>query len=376
MYKIVLSYAIRNITRNKLRSLFTIITVGLIINLYTILASIANIAISELPELVDRAKIDVLIQSKFSSNPLSSSIPMSKLDELLKNSDIKYCNSLIVGKKKISKQASVFIMGMQDPLSFANRAGISIVKGRVFSAEKHNEVIIGSKLAKVMKYKIGDMIELGVDKQYKVVGIYTTWISFLNSSLFIYLNEAQQILNKNKQISILFVSLNKNIDKNEFIKSFNLNNKRLEATVSGDLVQNFTSIKNIGLLINAITMITLAIAVAVMINTFIMATTERTKEIGILSAIGWSKTQIIVIFIVEAILLSYLSAIIGFLSTYPTLIFMQSHFISLHTYLPSSPEFSVIPTLALTITVVGVISALFPALYATKIEISKAFRYE
>jgi len=111
-------------------------------------------------------------------------------------------------------------------------------------------------------------------------------------------------------------------------------------------------------------------------NTFIMATSERTKEIGVLSAIGWGRSKIVAVFMLEAVVLAWISAIIGYLSAYPTIALMQKYFISLHAYLPQNPEAGIIPMLVLITTSIGAISALFPALYATKINISEAIRYE
>ena len=295
---------------------------------------------------------------------------------LKKDERVKNCNAIIIGKKRLSAQASVFILGMQDLNTFANRTGISVIEGRYFKPDTFNEVLVGSKLAKVMHYKVGDTIELSPDKFYTITGIYSTLISMLNTGVLVHKDEAQHILKKHNHVSMIFLGLYDRDSQEEFIEKFNSEHKRLQASKSGELTQNFTSMQNVVHLIDAITLLTLLVAVAVMMNTFIMATSERTKEIGVLSAIGWGRSKIVTVFVFEAIILSWISAIVGYLSAYPTIALMQKYFISLHAYLPQEPEPNIIPMLLLIATSIGAISALFPTLYATKISISKAIRYE
>ena len=121
---------------------------------------------------------------------------------------------------------------------------------------------------------------------------------------------------------------------------------------------------------------TLLIAVAVLLNTFIMAISERTKEVGILSAIGWSRQMIVSIFLVESLLLSFGGGIIGYMCSYPVMSILLNNFANISMYLPEAPSLDIFSNVLLMSLFIGFFSALFPALYATKINISKAIRHE
>jgi len=78
----------------------------------------------------------------------------------------------------------------------------------------------------------------------------------------------------------------------------------LLAIKSSDFSSTLGAVKNMFYLSDIIAVVTLIIASAILINTFLMSVNERTKEIGILNAIGWPRGMIVYIFIVESIFFS------------------------------------------------------------------------
>jgi len=57
--------------------------------------------------------------------------------------------------------------------------------------------------------------------------------------------------------------------------------------------------------------IALVIGAVGVLNTMIMSVFERTREIGILRAIGWRKTRVVRLILFESILLSIIGAVLG-----------------------------------------------------------------
>ena len=57
--------------------------------------------------------------------------------------------------------------------------------------------------------------------------------------------------------------------------------------------------------------VALLMGVLMVLNTLLMAVLERTREIGILSAIGWSKERIMGALVIEGFLLSALGSGLG-----------------------------------------------------------------
>ena len=87
--------------------------------------------------------------------------------------------------------------------------------------------------------------------------------------------------------------------------------KRSRPRAAVDSVKGTTEIR----FIRAMSWITSAIAIIIgvvgMLNTMIMSVAERTREIGILRAIGWKKLRIVRMIVVESVLLSLCGGVLG-----------------------------------------------------------------
>lgn len=375
MFRIIVNYAIRNIVRTRLRSFFTIFTVSLIIMLYTVLTSVGDSFTKQVSQVLNQQDIDIVVQARYATSPVSSIIGLDTVNELLAIDEVKSHDSIIIGRKRIEDKSSIFIMGSSNFISLRNRLGLNMIQGASFFNEKH-EVIIGENMAKVFDLEIGSYIKLNSENEYKVVGIYSSWLKFLNSGVMSGLKTTQEILGKQDQISLLFITLKDTTTTSSVLKHINESFPQIRAIESQQLPNSIGLVKNIFYFSKIVSVLTLVIAVAVLLNTFIMAISERTKEIGILSAIGWSRSMIISVFLIESLLLSFIGGIIGFLLSYPIIVILQKVFINIYSYLSSMPDISVFINVMLMCLVIGILSVVFPALYGTKIHIAKAIRYE
>ena len=375
MLKIILNYAFRNIIRTKLRSFFTLFSVSLIIMLYTVLTSVGDSFTEQMSRVLNQKDIDIVVQARYATSPISSIIGSDTINRLIQLDDVKAHDSIIVGRKRIDGKSSVFILGSSNFISLAHRLGFNMIKGRAFSEEDH-EIIIGEKMAKIFNLDIGDTIKLNAGSEYKVVGIYASWLNFLNSGVVGALKTTQTLLRKEGKISLLFMTLKDTTTTSKVLKQINEDFPQMRAVESQQMPNSIGLVKSIFYFSKIVSVLTLLIAVAVLLNTFIMAISERTKEIGILSAIGWSRGMIISVFLVESLVLSFIGGLLGFFLSYPVMLILQKIFTNIYIYFSSMPDINVFINVILMCLVIGVLSVIFPALYGTKIHIAKAIRHE
>jgi len=150
-----------------------------------------------------------------------------------------------------------------------------------------------------------------------------------------------------------------------------------------DMLDNIEKIFGlIGMIIGAIGGIVLFVAALGIINTMIMATYERTREIGIMRACGATRANIRNLFIFEAGLLGFLGGVIGLILSYGLAKIGNSigNQIALAQNIPinniiSFPPWLVVSVIALT-TIIGILAGLIPAIRASRLDPVEALRYE
>ena len=375
MYKIGFNYAIRNIKRTPLRSFFTIFSVSMIISMYTLLTSISNSFLGEFKKLMNQEDIDIIVQSKFAATPLASSISSKDFIAITSDNSILESIPLVLGKKRLNKGEIVYLLGIKNFEQVSNKLGISIQKGGLFKP-RSNEILIASRLLLAKKLKINENIKLSEEKEFKIVGSFYSWISFFNSAVIADLYKTRELLNKKDKTSMLFLILKKSHKVDEMIKKINKNYSSLQAIKSSDFSKTLGAIKNIFYLSDIIAIIAIVIASAILINTFIIAVYERTKEIGILRTVGWTKRMIVSIFMTESIIFAIIGGIFGFIISVFMLYYLKTNYANIDIYLPSSLNLKDFFYTFLMALFIGGLSAILPALYASKISIAKAIRNE
>jgi len=210
------------------------------------------------------------------------------------------------------ESTGVRIIGI-DPSSSANapfRDGM--VSGEFINADDREGILIGKPLAEKINLKTGDKVNLlvntsngDVDEQIFIVrGIFSTNTPGYDlNTVFMPLGKAQTITRTENHASVIFILL-KDIEQTSAVAA------ALPATQyqiktwdqMNELVVQTEEFANAYMIV--LYLIVLGITATVIVNTLVMSVFERTREIGILSAIGMKGGRIMSMFFAESSLLA------------------------------------------------------------------------
>lgn len=211
------------------------------------------------------------------------------------------------------ESVGVQIMGIVPDSSANDPYRNGLLSGDFLTADDREGIVIGYPLAESLGLKAGDQLNLlvntsegNVDQQkFTVRGIFSTGTtSYDKGVVFLPLAKAQSFSGATNHASMIFILLN---DREQA--------DAVSAAIKGEgyQVETWRELNELLVLINdfsnayltILNLIILGVTATVIVNTLLMSVFERTREIGILSAIGMKGRQIIALFLAEATLLAF-----------------------------------------------------------------------
>jgi len=197
----------------------------------------------------------------------------------------------------------------------------SLVAGQFLSPDDRSGILIGQQLAKSLGLAEGSQISLLVntaDEQpdeaiFTIRGLYNTGVpSYDESTIFLPLAKAQAFTRTEGRASAIFVLLHRQEDADAIAAT--LRAPQLEVLTWRDLNQLFLSTIEVSMsFMYLMYLIVLAIVAVVIANTLLMSVFERTREMGILAALGMKGRQILAMFLLEAGTLGIVGIALGIL---------------------------------------------------------------
>ena len=367
-------YALRNVLRTPVRSFLTVFSIAMIISLYTLLTAISHSFTDQMSGLMNQEGVDIVVQSKYATNPLSSLIPPEQVRQIRDMDEVKSQVPIVLGRKRFENRDMVYLFGIDGIARIADKLGVSLTDGKLYSPGT-NQALAAQRVLKSQHLKLGEELTFPPQPPLKIVGSFHSWIGFFNNSVICDLDCARQLLHKNDKTNMLFLSLHHPGDAEKVVAKISEKNPTLLPIISREF-SGAGMVKNLFYLSDIIALTTLIIASVILINTFLIEIHERTREIGILHAIGWNKIVIVYVFIIESLLLTLSGGLIGFISSIAFLQYLHSAYQQIQVFLPDHLDASVFSYSLSICVLIAVISVVIPSYYATRLGIVRALNSE
>lgn len=304
----IFNIATKNLFRNKLRSIMTICGTGIGLSLFIVLMTIAHSVKSQIHHMIDGFGVDVVVQAGGAPNPISSRIAVKDIAALSALPGVRSASGFVVGSKRLSWNRYFVLLGADPSAPIMSR--FPIIQGTIFTNEA-NQILVGSLLAKRRKLRIGDPFPLDHHGAYRICGIYNTGVRAFDGAAITELSQAQEVLQRGDQVNLMVVRVDGQAPLETVMATITKNLPHLEVMRGLDFVGQIRVFDTILGFAQAIAFLSLIACSITVMDTLLMAISERTKEIGILMAIGWSRWQIAWIVLSESLLICLLGSAAG-----------------------------------------------------------------
>jgi ABC-type lipoprotein release transport system permease subunit len=399
----IIQMAFRDLMRNRRRSFFSALALGIGLALLMLMAGVIA---GEYGDAMDKAialqtgHLQVLAQSY---NQSKASLAWG---DLIENPDAMAAQIATLPQVKAATprllasgivSSGVNTVGVRaigiDPASAANapfRDGL--VGGSFLTADDRAGILVGQALADKLKIKAGDTVNLllntsngNVDQQaFTVRGVYSTKTPGIDqSTIFLPIAKEQAITQTQNHASNIFILLKDRDQTAAVAGAIPTSQYQVKTYIQmNDMVVQTEQFASSYMVV--LYLIILAITATVIINTLIMSVFERTREIGILSAIGMKASRIMAMFFTESGMLAVGGILIGLIlggllvwyaSTtgfFVGNIGVTGILIGETLYARFNPSDAV--TLVIAAFIVSMLAALYPAILAARMEPVQALR--
>lgn len=291
-------------------------------------------------------------------------------------------------------QVNGIIPSMERNISQLNK---KIIEGDGFHENKKNEIIIGKKLADKMKLRNGSKLVLTftdssdniVSSAFRVAAIYQSGNAPLDEvNVYLLMNTLNELLltgDASHEIAVLLHSDQQVKDmENALVSAYPSLLVETWKEISPETDFMARTIDDYSYIIMMIILIALAFGI---LNTMLMSVLERTREIGMMVALGTSRTKIFLLVFLETVFLTIAGTPVGILVSW-TIInyynskgldisFMGEDLMESFGYDPLIyPSFPWEQLAIVMLMVIGtaVLSCLFPAMKALRLQPVEALR--
>lgn len=301
----------KNLRRRRLRTLLTLCAIGMAIGAFVGLVGFSNSFEQAWLRIYTSSGTDIaIIQQTF----LSTSVDESVAAKVRALPFVEQVAPLIYNIMDLTPEVNALVYGWKaDSYEFGS---LQMVSGRRFR-DGHPELMMGDILAETLKKKSGDTLEIQ-GSPFTVVGIYHGGSALEAGAVIMPLDELQQLSSLQGKVSTINVRLRPapaGEAADEYLKRAQAQIEAalpgLRAVPAAERAGDNQFVRLAHASAWGTSSIALLIGVLGIANTMAMSVFERTREIGILRALGWRREQVMLLIQLEASVLGVGGGILG-----------------------------------------------------------------
>ncbi|MGA2257009.1 MAG: ABC transporter permease [Thermoguttaceae bacterium] len=375
---------VKNLLRRKARSLLTLAGVSIAVAATVVLLTVAWGYSDSAVSHYAASQVDVVVVRAGVAERITSSLSASLADRLRELPGVAKVDGSLTEMVSLGDGSllGVPLHGL-DPSGFA-MAHYVVARGRALGLGDRHAIILGAGLATALGKSPGDDVDLEGIK-FSIAGVFQTGDALESNTAVATLTDLQELMDRPGQVSEFQIQVSSAAADPTAVRQLCGAMEDLVDATGNPLgfkampMRDFVAADTETGLLLGMARGTSAIAILLsslgLLNTMLMSVVERTRELGILRAVGWSRALIVRLILGESILLSLSGVVLGTTLAWGIL-FILSRYSFTQTLVPSGLTPAAAAVGATVGLLAGIAGAAYPAYRATGVDPTEALRYE
>ena len=367
------AFVLRNIARQRVRTTLTVVGIAVGITTVVALGAVASGLRATAGAMLRTGDADFIVAQKGSADLTFSSVSQNEWDAVAGRTDVERVTGMLMNVSRLGSNPYFALLGVK-PEQLA-LAPPELESGQLLRPGHTDDVMLGGRAASDLDAGVGSTVTL-LGHPFTVVGVYRGDMPLFDGGAYAPLETVQQLTHREGLVTALYVKAKAGSDPRTVAEAIEAGSDTVTTVSSvdeyGKVDQGVEAIDAANLAISLLAVLIGAVGVT---NTMIMSVFERTREIGILRALGWRGSRIMRMIVGESLLLCFVAAVIGIvLGILATKALMLVPAIA--SFL--EPQYSsglFLKAFAVGVGV-GIAGALYPAARAVRLSPMEALRHE
>ena len=310
----------KNIARRKTRTVLTAVGLAAAVAATTTLLNVAWAFSRSATDSYTSRNVDIIVVRAGVAERITSSLNATLADRLAKLPEIAGIDCSLTEMVSFGQHTLVGIpLHGLDPSGFAV-GRLNVVSGRPLKKDDRHTVLLGSGLARALKKQAGQSVEIE-KTPFHIAGVFETDNVLESNTAAAPLADVQELMDRPGQVSEFQLRVIPAADNGPAIQALchkieSLHDEQsrslgFKAMPTGQFVKSDMETRLTTGLAWGTTVITVILSLVGMLNTMLMSVLERTRELGILRAIGWTRGRVIRLILGESLLIGLSGSVVG-----------------------------------------------------------------